>query len=113
MKPNMTDTGLGELEQAVLLGILAQGSEAFALEVRNGMEEEAGKKVSRGAFYTTLERLERKGMVEWELSQPAKARRKGAQRRFSVTASGLQALRSTQAQLHARWTRLTQALEEL
>ena len=122
MEPNMTDAGrgkleqavlLGELEQAVLLGILAQGSRAFALEVRRGMAEEAGKKISRGAFYTTLERLERKGLVEWELSQPANARRKGAQRLFSVTPSGLQALRSTQARLRARWTRLNEALEEL
>ncbi len=108
----MTDKGLGELEQAVLLGILGQGSQAFALEVRKEIEREIGKNVSRGAFYTTLERLERKGFVRWKLARPTNARRKGTQRCFSVTPHGLQALRSTEANLHARWTRLSQALEE-
>ena len=109
----MPEVELGELEQVVLLGILAQSDQAFSLEVRREIEEATGQRVSRGAFYTTLERLKRKGFVEWEVCQPRNARRKGTQRRFSVTPAGLEALRSTRATLHTRWMRLDQALEEL
>jgi PadR family transcriptional regulator PadR len=109
----MPEVELGELEQVVLLGILAQGDQAFSLEVRRAIEEATGQRVSRGAFYTTLERLKRKGFVEWEVSEPRNARRKGTQRRFAVTATGLDALRSTRATLHARWMRLDQGLERL
>ena len=108
----MTDLGLGELEQAVLLGILEQGPQAFSLEVRKDIERATGKEVSRGAFYTTLERLERKGFVLWELQQPTNSGRKGTQRLFAVTPSGLEALRFTRSNLHARWMSLDQALEE-
>lgn len=104
---------LGDLEQSVLLGILANGSQAFALEVRKEIEGTTGKRVSRGAFYTTLERLERKGFVKWEPSQPRGSRRVGTQRRFSVTAEGLDALRRTKADLHRRWIQLERVLEEL
>jgi DNA-binding PadR family transcriptional regulator len=107
----MPELHLGELEQVVLLGIMEQGAQAFSLEVRRGIEESTGQTVSRGAFYTTLERLKRKGLVEWEASEPRNARRKGTQRRFSVTPAGLEALRSTRATLHARWMQLEQALE--
>ena len=109
----MPEVELGELEQVVLLGILAKSDQAFSLEVRREIEEATGQRVSRGAFYTTLERLKRKGLVDWEVSQPRTARRKGTQRRFSVTPAGLEALRSTRATLHTRWMRLDQALEEL
>ena len=109
----MSTNTLGDLEQSILLGILAEGSQAFALEVRREIERSTGKRISRGAFYTTMERLERKGFVRWKLSQPQNARRTGAQRHFSVTASGLNALRNTKTDLHSRLVRLERVLEEL
>ena len=57
---------LGEFEQMVLLAILQQEKKAFALEVRREIERSARRSVSRGAFYTTLERLERKALVALE-----------------------------------------------
>ncbi|MGW8267483.1 MAG: PadR family transcriptional regulator [Longimicrobiales bacterium] len=109
----MPELDLGELEQVVLLGILAEGAQAFSLQVRKEIERATGQRVSRGAFYTTLERLHRKGFVAWEASRPRNARRKGTQRRFTVTPAGLEALRFTRSALHARWARLDQALEKL
>ena len=56
----MTREYLGEFEQMVLLAILQEsGDGAFALEVRRRIEGDAGRGVSRGAFYTTLDRLEK------------------------------------------------------
>jgi len=86
---------LGEFEQMVLLAVLQQGEEAFALEVRREIEGSAGRSVSRGAFYTTLERLEGKGLVRWTEDTPSDPRRNGPLRRFQVTPEGLEALRTS------------------
>jgi DNA-binding PadR family transcriptional regulator len=108
----MNDTQLGEFEQAVLLSILREGPNAFALEVRGGLERDSGKPVSRGAFYTTVERLGRKGLLTWETLRPEGSRRATKQRRFSLTPDGLEALREAKRSLKARWARLDEALGE-
>lgn len=92
MSPNAF---LGEFEQMVLLAILQQEEDAFALEVRREIERSADRTVSRGAFYTTLDRLERKGFVEWTEAESDDPRRTGPLRRFSVTREGLTALRAS------------------
>ena len=56
----MTDTAyLGECEQLVLLSILRLGGDASGASVATELEEQAGRLVSRGALYTTLDRLNR------------------------------------------------------
>lgn len=108
----MTRDFLGEFEQMVLLAILREAKDgAFALEVRRRIEVEAGRSVSRGAFYTTLDRLERKGMVEWEEAVPEDFRRTAPIRRFRVTPLGLEALRSARQAMEALSRGLDQILE--
>lgn len=101
---------LGEFEQMVLLAILQRGEEAFALEVRQELERSADRTVSRGAFYTTLDRLEQKGYVRWTKAMPDDARA-GAMRRFEVTEAGLEALRTSRAALQNLWRGLEDLLE--
>ena len=108
MSPNAF---LGEFEQMVLLAILKQGDRAFALEVRREIEDSADRSVSRGAFYTTLDRLERKGMVEWTEAEPS-GRRSGPLRRFSVTPVGLAALRASRRALESLWSGVDLFAEE-
>jgi len=86
---------LGEFEQMVMLAILQQGDAAFGLEVRRELEESTGKEVSRGAFYTTVDRLERKGYLSWEAMPPGGRRGGAPQRLFEVTEAGIDALRSS------------------
>jgi DNA-binding PadR family transcriptional regulator len=100
---------LGEFEQMVLLAILQCGEEAYALEVRREIEERAERAVSRGAFYTTLDRLERKGLVLWT-EAPADARAGGPFRRYSVTPAGIEALRVSRAALMNLWRGLGREL---
>ena len=92
---------LGEFEQMVLLAILQQETNAFALEVRREIERSAGRNVSRGAFYTTLERLERKGFVAWSEEVPHDPHRSGPLRHFAVTPHGVEALRESRRALDA------------
>ena len=102
---------LGEFEQMVLLAILQQGERAFGLDVRRELERSAGKNVSRGAFYTTVERLQRKGVLDWELLPPAGDRGGAAQRRFRVTKAGVEALRDARRALMRLWRGLDDVLE--
>ncbi|UCG84865.1 MAG: helix-turn-helix transcriptional regulator [Gemmatimonadota bacterium] len=102
---------LGEFEQLVLLAILRRGKDAYSLGVRRELEEHAGRQVSRGAFYATLDRLESKGYVSWKTVPPAESRGGLPQRQFQVTTSGIRALRSSRNTLLSLWQGLETILE--
>jgi PadR family transcriptional regulator PadR len=101
---------LGPFEQAVLVATLMEGSNAYSLPLRTRLESDSGKAVSRGAFYATVERLARKGLLEWTKKRPPDSERARKQRLFSVTAEGLEALREARDSLEERWARLAEAL---
>ena len=102
---------LGEFEQLVLLAILRLKDDAFGLGIRQELETRAGRTVSRGAFYATLDRLERKGLVRWNATPPTDSRGGLPQRRFEVTSSGVRALRSSRETLLDMWHGLDAILE--
>lgn len=83
---------VGEFELLVLLAILRQGERPYANEVRQDLEENAGRRVTRGALYGTLDRLAGKGLVAWELEPSAVPERGGhPMRRLRVTEEGREA----------------------
>jgi DNA-binding PadR family transcriptional regulator len=94
---------LGEFEQRVLLAVLRCGDQAFALDVRREIEGTTGQAVSRGAFYTTLDRLAEKDLVGWTLVPGGPARDGQPQRLIRVTAEGIQALRASRRALERMW----------
>ena len=53
-----------------LLAALRLEDGAYAITIRQELEERAGRKVARGALYTVLERLESKGYVASRSSDP-------------------------------------------
>ena len=85
---------LGEFEQLVLLAVLRLGDEAYAVTIRRAIEEAAARTVSRGALYTTLERLEAKGLLASRMGEPRPDRGGRARRYHKVTAAGVRALRA-------------------
>ena len=93
----------GELEQMVLLAILQLGDEAFALPVVRQLERRAHRRVSRGALYKTLERLEQKGLVTWTVEATSPDRGGHPRRRFRVTPAGVAALRNSRRALFRLW----------
>jgi DNA-binding PadR family transcriptional regulator len=95
---------LGVFEQMILLAILRQSDNAFGLEVRREIEAGANRKVSRSAFYTTLDRLERKGLVKWTAMESENSIRTAPIRLFEVTPAGRAALRESRGALEALWT---------
>lgn len=102
---------LGVFEQMVLLAILRQGESAFGLEVRREIEASANRKVSRSAFYTTLDRLEKKALVEWTPMVSDNPRRTAPIRLFKVTRAGLAALRESRGALEALWNGMDEVVD--
>jgi PadR family transcriptional regulator len=107
----MTRALLGEFEQRVLLAILRCDAAPTALDVRRELERVLGRDVSRGAFYTTLERLEAKGRLNWEIVRGRPARQGAPERRLSVTRQGLDDLRAARQSLLDMWAGLEAMLD--
>ncbi len=79
---------LGEFEQVVLLAILRLTDAAYGVSIRSEIEVCTGRKVSPGALYTTLERLEGKGLVTGRSGEPTPERGGRAKRFYTVTKAG-------------------------
>lgn len=108
----MPDTYLGEFEQVVLLAILRVGADAYAIPVREEIEARTGRSVARGALYTALERLETKGCLASRMSEPLPERGGRSRRYYTVTGTGLAALRASRSALLALWQGMESRLEE-
>lgn len=102
---------IGAFEQLVLLTVLRLGTAAYGIGIRKELMESAGRSVSRGALYTTLDRLEKKGLLSWEVSESTPERGGLPRRRFIVSELGLAAVRESRATLLGLWSGLEQILE--
>lgn len=102
---------LGEFEQRVLLAILRCDAKPYPIEIRKEIARASGHEPSRGAFYTTLDRLEAKQLVRWTAEGGAGGRDGLPQRRFMVTPEGVQALRASRKALLELWDGLEGILE--
>ncbi len=91
---------LGELELLVVLSILRNPDEPYANQIRQDLEENADRRVARGALYRTIDRLESKGFLHWDLEPSSVPERGGhPMRRLHVTAQGLEAARTRRSVL--------------
>jgi DNA-binding PadR family transcriptional regulator len=95
---------LGEFEQLVLLALLRLGPDAGTPAVRDAVAAGSGRKVWMGAVFTTLERLEDKGLVRSTIAEtPGGKRRKT----YALEPAGAKAL----SQAYDTWTRMTRGLK--
>lgn len=100
---------IGEFEQMVMLAILQLGTAAYGPDISEQLERKANRRVSRGALYSSLDRLQQKGLIRWEIERATSERGGHPKRRFEVTGTGLKALRTS----HRALTNLTTGLEEV
>ena len=105
-----TSVFVGEFEQLVLLSLLGLGEKAYALPLRKRLNEITGRPVSRGALYRTLDRLEQKEFLGWELEDAGPRRGGHPRRRFTVTPRGVAALRASRNTLVELWDGLEELL---
>lgn len=88
----MGNSYLGEFEQLILLAIFRLGENAYGTAIRHELIQTAKRDASLGAIYTTLGRLEEKGLVESKLGEPTDERGGRAKKYYSVSAAGTTAL---------------------
>ena len=79
---------LGEFEQLVLLAVLRLRNEAHGMKMRAEIQERTNRVCSLGAIYTTLERLEAKGLVSSWIGEPTPARGGRAKKFFKIGSCG-------------------------
>jgi DNA-binding PadR family transcriptional regulator len=101
---------LGELEQLILLVVLRLGDEAYGNPIGEELASLAGRRIARGALYTALERLEAKGLLRSTLGNPLPERGGRARRYFTVTSTGVRALRQSRKVLLGLWAGLESKL---
>jgi PadR family transcriptional regulator len=106
----MPDIYLGELEQVVLLAVLRLGDGAYAIPILDQIEAQTGRRIARGALYTALDRLEKKGCLRSRVSDPLPERGGRSRRYFTVTPAAVRALKASRASLMRLWRGLESVL---
>lgn len=86
---------LGELEQLVLLAVLQVGDDAYGIPVRDAIHRLAGRDLTFGTIYKTLNRMEEKGLVRSRVGRASPVRAGRRTRCYVVTAAGRLAVRQS------------------
>lgn len=104
---------LGRFEHLALLATLHLGDGAYAVSVSDEIARRTGARPVRGALYTTLARLEAKGLLASTMGEPMAIRGGKARRYYCLTPAGTAALAQARAELIAAWPRATRLLGDL
>ena len=79
---------LGEFEYLLLSASARLGDAAYGAAIRQDIEQATGQPCSVGALYTTLDRLEKKGLIETWMGDATPERGGRPKRMVRVTAKG-------------------------
>jgi len=82
---------LGEFEYVLITAAAVLGESAYGAAIREEIEELTGRRCSIGALYTTIERLEKKGLLKTWMGEATAQRGGRAKRMVRVTAEGMHA----------------------
>ena len=102
---------LGEFEQMIVAAVLRLGPDAYGVSIIDSISEHTGRVVSSGALSTTLDRMERKGLIRSELGDTSPERGYRARRYVRVTPAGLALARESREALLSLWKELDDAYE--
>ncbi|HEY3885983.1 MAG TPA: helix-turn-helix transcriptional regulator [Vicinamibacterales bacterium] len=106
----MPDVHLGELEQIVLLAVWRLGEGAYTAPILDEIKEQTGRSLARGALYTALDRLERKGCLRSRVGEALPERGGRPRRYFTVTPAAVRALKDSRQALLRLWRGLESRL---
>lgn len=82
---------LGEFEYLLLTAAARLGEDAYGAAIRQEIADITNRRCSIGALYTTLDRLEGKGLVKTWMGPPTSQRGGRPKRMVRVTAKGIEA----------------------
>lgn len=83
---------LGDFEQLVMLAVMRLDEDAYGTSIREELKTRAEREVSPGAIFTTLERLESRGLVTSRYGEPTPERGGRRKRFYKISAEGRKAL---------------------
>ncbi|MBT1700247.1 PadR family transcriptional regulator [Fulvivirgaceae bacterium PWU4] len=106
----MKGTYLGEFEEIVLLAAGILHGRAYGVSIRQEIENQTGRNVNIGAVHTALHRLEAKGYLTSKFGEAEEVRGGKRKRLFTLTSSGMNALREAQAIRKQMWAQLPKIL---
>ena len=92
---------LGDFEHLILLAVLRLRDEGYGLTIRDEINERTGRIISTGAVYTTLDRLERKGLLNSRVAQGGVERDNRRRRLYALTGEGIAAVSETQTAIRS------------
>jgi DNA-binding PadR family transcriptional regulator len=82
---------IGEFEYLILSAAARLNDAAYGAAIRQEIEAATGSHCSIGALYTSLDRLEQKGLIKTWMSEPTPERGGRAKRMVRVSAKGARA----------------------
>ena len=98
---------LGIFEQAVLISLVRPqtelGKEGYGRAILKEVEHRLQRPVTAGAVYSTLERLEAKGLVSSQLGPGTPVRGGRPKRHYRIEAEGLRALAAVREATNRLW----------
>lgn len=100
----MSRPSVGSLELAALLAVARLGEDAYGLAIRRDLAERTGRDYAVGAIYTTLRRLEDKGLVRSRASEPLPVRGGRSRRQYALTGAGARAIRDAERRAASLWS---------
>lgn len=103
---------LGEIEELVILAILRLGDHAYGVAIQELLEKATRKSVNVRGLYTTLQRLEGKGLVKTVPPKTLEQKGGRARKYYAVEAAGKAALKET-AKERAFWESHRGAVHEM
>jgi PadR family transcriptional regulator, regulatory protein PadR len=106
----MNFTRLSSVEMLILAAL--ETKELYGLSIIETVKEMTGQSLSLGGLYTTLHRMEQKGLVTGRWGDPTEVREGARRRYYKITAVGQQALIGTR-QVLVRALNLTPGLASM
>lgn len=85
---------LGEFEQLVLLALMHLGDDAYGITVRQEIHRRARRDPAFATVYTTLTRLEAKGLVVSRLGEPTPERGGRRKKYYQILPAGRRAIQA-------------------
>ena len=95
------------LELATLVAVIRLGAGAYGAAIRREVSTSVERDYSVGAIYTTLQRLEDKGLVRSWAADPLPTRGGRSRRYFALTTRGAAAYRAARSVYDRMWKGLT------
>lgn len=98
----MPKDSLAEFELLVMLAVLRLGpKQAYSVSIADDIRERTGRSIRRANVYTTLRRLEAKGLVSTRLGESRPERGGKPRRLVTAEREGLEAVRATTTAIQA------------